>query len=101
MSKYKAQPTIVDNLRFASKKEARRYSELVMLQKAKVISDLRLQEAFDLHVNGILVCRYVADFSYMENGKRVIEDAKGVRTPIYTLKRNLMQAIHGIVITES
>ena len=43
---------------------------------------------------------YVADFVYEENGKKVVEDTKGVKTKDYILKRKLMLWVHGIRVRE-
>jgi dsDNA-binding SOS-regulon protein len=68
MSKYGAVRTEVDGISFASKKEARRYSELKLLERAGEIADLQLQPRFPLTVNGVRVCTYVADFQYRDIG---------------------------------
>ena len=86
---------------FASKKEAQRYQELLLLVKAGKIERLQTQVPFELRVNNVLVCKYLADFCYFENGADVVEDAKGYRTPIYRLKAKLMRAVHGITIRET
>jgi hypothetical protein len=108
VSKYHAQPTTLDGIRFASKKEARRWSELCLLQKAKAITDLERQVKYDLVVNDVRICAYVADFTYWELSRAagdapvfIVEDAKGVRTPEYRLKCKLMFAVHGITIRET
>ena len=102
MSKYHAQPTIVDGIRFDSKAEARRYGELLLLQRAGHIHELELQPPFELHVNGIMIGRYVADFRYLdEAGKYVVEDVKGVKTPMYRWKQKHMKAQYGIEIRET
>lgn len=62
---------------------------------------MQRQVRFPLEVNGVLVCHYVADFVYVEAGRRVVEDAKGFRTPIYKLKRRLMLALHNVEIRET
>lgn len=85
---------------FDSKKEERRWNELCLLQKAGKISDLEKQKRFDIVVNGHKICFYKADFVYQENGKQVTEDAKGMKTPVYNLKKKLLFATHGIVIRE-
>lgn len=87
---------------FASKKEARRYNELALLLRAGRISRLQTQVPFELRVNDMLVCKYVADFCYFDNEERtdVTEDAKGMRTPLYRLKARLMKACLGITIKE-
>jgi len=103
--KYQNQPTVLDGIRFDSKREANRYAELKILEKAKVISNLQLQVAFPIipaQTGGLrkeLAASYVADFVYMENGKQIIEDTKGVKTKDYLLKRKLMK-LQGLEITE-
>jgi hypothetical protein len=86
----------VDGISFASKKEARRYGELRLMERAGMIDNLALQPRFPLLVNGELVCTYVADFAYNTKTARVVEDAKGVQTPEFKLKRKLMKAALGI-----
>jgi hypothetical protein len=111
LSKYRAVPTVVDGVRFASKKEARRYSELKLLEKAGEISELRLQPRYHLTVKGVKLGEYRGDFSYVEradlfqHGDRrggffVIEDTKGFRTELYRWKRKHMLAEYGIEIRE-
>lgn len=92
---------MIDGIRFQSAKEARRYGELKLLQKAGKISDLLLQVRFPLLVNNIKVGTYVCDFDYRENGLRITEDVKGVRTSTYRLKAALMLACYGIKIKET
>jgi hypothetical protein len=95
--KYNAQKTVIDGIKFDSKKEANRYCELKLLLKAGEISDLHLQPIFILqedfnkserHYRAIT---YRADFQYVENGKTVVEDAKGVRTEVYKIKKKLFE----------
>jgi len=110
MTKYRAQPTEVDGHRFASKREAARYQELRLLERAGKIVNLELQPRFECRVNGIKVCTYVADFAFVdleraagggEASPRVIEDVKGVRTPVYRMKKKLVEALYpGVVIEE-
>ena len=99
-SKYRSVRTEVGGISFASKKEARRWSELLLLVRSGHISDLRRQVRFDLDVNGIPVAKYIADHVYREKGKNIVEDVKGVLTPVYKIKRALMLACHGIKIRE-
>jgi hypothetical protein len=94
-------PTVVDGIKFDSGKESQRYLALKAEQQAGVISFLRLQKRYILRVNGIILCRYVADFVYIRNGQQVVEDCKGVLTPVYKLKKRLMKIIHGIEIYET
>lgn len=102
-NKYKAKKTVVDNITFDSKKEANRYCELKLLERAKVISNLQLQVPYILIPKSKYGCaiEYVADFVYEENNKIVIEDVKGVKTPVYRLKKRLMAERFGIVIKET
>ena len=99
-SKYRNEPTEVDGRKFDSLAEARRYRELTRLRDAGEISQLRLQPRYPIVINGIPVCVYVADFSYIGSTGIVVEDVKGVRTAVYRLKNKLMRAVHGIDITE-
>jgi hypothetical protein len=102
VTKYGAIPTTVDNIRFASRAEASRYSELRLLEKAGQIVALTVQPRWPLTVNGYKVGTYVGDFAYSDvvSGRFCVEDVKGVRTPVYKLKSKLMRACHGIVIQE-
>lgn len=99
--KYGAQPTEVDGIRFASKKEAARYQTLRAVQLAGAISDLRLQVPFPLHVGGQKIGTYLADFVYVQGGETVVEDVKGVRTPMYRWKARHLRAEYGISIRET
>lgn len=87
-TKYFAQPTEVNGTKFDSKSEATRYLELEFLQKQNLIKDLELQPSFPLHSKtGEVICNYVADFRYKADGKDVVEDRKGFKTPVYKLKK--------------
>lgn len=106
-AKYRNVKTVVDGITFDSKKEAERYGRLKLLQRAGRISDLKLQVEFVLFPsyieNGKVIERawkYVADFVYTENGRQIVEDAKGKRTAEYIGKRKAMLAIHNIRIRE-
>jgi hypothetical protein len=100
-SKYRNVKTMVDGITFHSKKEANHYLVLKSMLNAGEISDLKLQERYRIELNGVKICDYVSDFSYIDKygAKRVI-DVKGVRTAIYKLKAKLMKAVHGIDIVE-
>ena len=98
-AKYRAQVTIVNGIRFASKREAKRYVELRILEASGAIADLRLQVRFELAPSVILngrkkpALRYYADFVYTNAGKQVIEDCKGVSTPLFRVKLHLMKVL--------
>ncbi len=112
-NKYGATKTTIDGITFDSKKEAQRYCELRLLQKAGEITHLELQPAFRLAIDGrpVLIkshgypngrqAKYVADFAYWDGEKRVVEDAKGFRTDAYKLKRAIVEAMYpGLRIVE-
>lgn len=103
--KFRNIKTVIDGIKFASKKESKRYLDLELMQKDGLISELQLQEKFLLipKQEGERACHYVCDFSYIENGIRIIEDVKSVATkklPGYILKRKMMLFFHGIKIRE-
>lgn len=106
MSKYRAVKTTVDGFTFASKAEAKRYQELKLLLEAKQISFLELQPVFVLADSVTIggrkrpALKYVADFAYYTPAGRVVEDVKGMLTPVYRLKRHLMKSQLGIDIVE-
>ncbi len=104
MNKYRAKKTEVDGIMFDSKKEAKRYE---VLRDDETIKDLELQPKFDLLVTNIetgaltKVGYYKADFRYSLNGEVIIEDVKGVKTPIYNLKKKMIKGIYDIDIKET
>lgn len=105
--KYNNRKTEVNGIVFHSAKEAKRYQELLLLERAGAIQNLKLQEKFVLipsqRKDGKVVereCSYVADFCYKENGEYVVEDTKGFRTKDYIIKRKLMLKIYDIRIKE-
>lgn len=102
-NKYKAVKVVVNGIKFDSKKEAKRYQELVLLQKTHYIRDLKLQVPFVLIEKSKYgrQIKYVADFTYIENGVLVVEDTKGFKTDVYKLKKRLMAEKYGIEIKES
>lgn len=99
--KYRAIQTYVDGIKFPSKKQARRYGELKLLEKAKEIEGLQLEVPYDIRVRDQKVCTYRADFVYTEKGKVIVEDTKGYLTPVYRLKKKLIKACFGIEIRET
>jgi len=91
----------IDRYTLDSGKEARRYQDLCLLEKAGEISNLEVHRLFPIEVNGKHICFYESDFVYVENGLTIVEDVKGYRTEIYKLKRKLVEAIYGIEILET
>lgn len=119
-NKYKNEKVTVGGVEFDSKKEARRFQELLLLQLAGKITDLQRQVKFILipaqrepdiigpkggRKPGKLLereCAYLADFVYIDKatGEKIVEDTKGIRTPEYIIKRKLMLWIYKIRIKE-
>lgn len=128
MSKYHSRKITKDGITYDSAKEYRRHCELLLLERAGVITDLERQVKFVLIPaqyesdtigkrggvkKGKLIereCSYIADFVYWENLNpsdptsphwiKVVEDTKGFRTKDYIIKRKLMLYRHGIRIKE-
>lgn len=100
-SKYRNKICFFDNKRFQSILERDRYILLKDMQAKGEIYDLKTQVRFDLPVNDIHVCFYLADFTYFDSkGAYCVEDTKGKKTDIYKTKKMLMKAIHNIEIIE-
>ena len=102
-NKYFAKKTLAFGEKFDSKWEAERWGQLKAMERAGVVDQLERQVKYELTINDIKICNYIADFTYMlieENGlsRYVVEDAKGVLTPEFKLKKKMMKAIHGIDI---
>ena len=124
MNKYHNEKVVYDGIEFDSKREAKRYQQLKLMEKAGVICDLKMQVKRELipaqYINGKCVERavtYTSDFEYyvlkplrqktvmaepdaMAIGQHIVEDAKGMRTDVYRLKKKLMLYKYGIRITE-
>jgi len=101
--KYGNKKTVVNGIKFDSKWEAERYLYIKSLERAGRVKDLELQVRFNLVVNDQKICAYIADFRYKREDKEgvwqeIIEDAKGVETPEFKLKKKLMKACLGIDI---
>lgn len=117
-NKYHSRKVTRNGITFDSVKESKRYQELLLLERAGVIQDLKRQVEFELiptqrepdtvgKRGGIikgkvieLSVKYKADFVYTENGKTIVEDTKGFKTKDYIIKRKLMLWVHGIKIKE-
>ena len=112
MSKYRNKKVLVDGVAFDSKKEAKRYRELRLMEDAGMISRLERQVKFDLLPNqkdpdGKVIERkvqYIADFVYVKNGKVCVEDVKGYRDGgayrVFVIKRKLMLYRFGLKVIE-
>lgn len=119
-SKYHAEKVTIDGETFDSRREARRWTDLRLLERAGEIRDLRRQVKYILiptqreepiitktgkEKPGRVIekeCSYLADFVYQDarTGETIVEDAKGFRTEVYRIKKKLMLYVHGIRVTE-
>jgi hypothetical protein len=118
-SKYRSRKITRDGITWDSVKEYKRWRELLLLERAGEITDLKRQVEFELipaqrepdivgKRGGIKKgktlehkCSYIADFVYQQNGKTVVEDTKGFKTPEYRIKRKLLLYMHGLRIKET
>jgi hypothetical protein len=99
--KYKAKAVTIDGIRFASQAEGKRYLELKALEASGAITHLELQPKYSIVINGIKVCSYIGDFRYRTAQGCILEDVKGMITPIYRLKKKIVEAMYpGTTITE-
>lgn len=100
---------MIDGITFDSKKEAARYRDLKLMERAKLISNLELQPEYLLIERTIINGKnhraiiYKADFKYYDNvkNKLIVEDVKGFKTDVYAIKKRLMKAKYNIEILES
>lgn len=106
--KYNNTPVQIGAEKYRSKREAARHQELLLLQRAGKITGLAREVPFALvpsqrRSDGVAErpCSYICDFLYTtDDGRIVVEDAKGVRTKDYIIKRKLMLMVHGISVAE-
>ena len=110
--KYGAKRTEVDGISFDSQREARHYLELKTRERFRDIRDLKLQPRYKTEINGEPLkirsrgfpggrtVTYVADFRYVvtATGETVVEDIRGLDTPVARLKRALVEHLYGIRI---
>lgn len=102
-NKFNAKQVTIDGIKFHSQKEGRRYADLKLLVRSGDITNLDTQPRFDFEHDDIFIGFYKADFRYYDIKTKawVIEDVKGMKTPIYRLKKKMMWAFHGIKILET
>jgi hypothetical protein len=108
--KFNAASTVVDGIRFDSRREAMRWLDLKLLERANQLQGLTRQVRLPIEIGGQPVrirsagypngrrVVYVADFQYFVGAERVIEDVKGMDTPVSRLKRALVEAIYNVTI---
>ena len=108
MTKYHSRSVTVDGIKFPSRREAKRYQELKLMERAGEIHDLELQKKYVLipaqkkpSGGTERACTYTADFVYKDReGREVVEDSKGMRTQQYVIRRKMMLWVHGIEVQE-
>lgn len=106
-TKYKVSPVVertIDGIVFASKREAARYAQLKLAEKAGFIKNLELQPAYPVQINGEHYCTYTPDFRYIESetGKQIIEEVKStgtMREAAYRLRKKAAELYYGIEVT--
>ena len=106
--KYGNKKVVADGITFDSCKEWLRYTELQLALKSGLIDKLEVHPKFKLVVNGMKVCNFVADFSYLQvspsdgSNKVIVEDVKSkpTMTPVYRIKKKLVKALFGIDVEE-
>ena len=113
MNKYGAKKVVIDGQVFDSKKEFNRWCDLRLLERVGKISGLKRQVKYTLipaqrDKEGKLVERevsYIADFEYIENGQKIVEDVKGYKRgaayQLFSIKRKLMLFLNGIKVKET
>ena len=97
-SKYKAVKTVVDGITFASKREAYYYRLYSKMQEAGMIKNLKLQTSIPFKLNGEKIFTYKPDFEYDDEKGHHIVDVKGIETPLFRLKKKLIEKLYKIVI---
>jgi hypothetical protein len=127
MNKLRNTKVTVNGETYDSKREYERWCELRILERAGFITELKRQVEYELIPKQVEVCerygkngkrlkdgvrvlerevKYIADFEYIQNGKKVVEDAKGYRDPSsaayakFVIKRKLMLWLKGIRVVE-
>ena len=104
MSKYNNKWTEVDGIKFQSGKEAKRYSELKLLQRTGEVINFIRQVKF--HLPGKV--NYVLDFMVWWNVETraqdedniTYEDVKGFKTDVYKIKKKQVEDLYPIEIEE-
>lgn len=105
-NKYGNKKVVHGDEKFDSMKEYRRWCELLQLQSAGAVKNIVRQVTFPFIHNGVLICKYIADFAYddiSKGGISVVEDvkSKGTKTRVYAIKKKMMKAFYNIDILET
>jgi hypothetical protein len=108
-SKFGNKRVVMDGVTHPSKKQGMRWILLRQMERDGQIRDLKREVKYELVVNGMKVCTYIADHVYEVPAvdccprivwEPVVEDVKGFKTATYNLKKKLMKAVHNIDIRE-
>ena len=102
--KYRNEPVVQDGERFDSKKEAARYAELQVLERAGAISGLRLKPKYEFVHNGVRIGAFTPDYEYVEDGQLIVEDTKSPSTrreTSYRLRKKMLKAFFGLDVRET
>jgi hypothetical protein len=95
--KFNAKPTTIDDIGFSSRKEANRYCELKLLQQSGEVVFFLIQVPFRLPGK----VKYICDFQiFWADGTVTFEDVKGVRTPMFILKKKMVEELYPVEILE-
>lgn len=101
MNKMRNIKTVVDDIVFDSKLEAEYYRQLKWQIMAGTIKSFELQVPFLIEINKMRICKYYADFVITNlDGTKEVIDTKGFITPLYRLKKKLVEAVYNIKIKE-
>lgn len=99
--KYRNKITVVDGIKFRSSLEARYYGKLKILKQQGIVTDFKMQVKYNFIHEGVKITAYITDFVVTwASGKVTVEDAKGMITDTYCIKRACMKAFFGITIKE-
>ncbi len=101
INKYHNKKCSMDGFKFDSLREMAHYEKLKMGLKMGLIKNLQIHPVFPLVVNGVIIGKYISDFSYRTVvGTLVVVDVKGVKTAVYKLKKRLIKALYSIDVVE-
>jgi len=98
-SKFGNVPVTLHGHRFASQAEGRYYLRLREREARGEIRELVCQPKYPMVIGGICIGHYIADFEYYQKGERVVVDVKGISTPVFRLKKRIIEALYDFKIT--
>lgn len=93
--KYRAKKVKLDGYTFDSQAEAKHYWHTLKPQFERgEIHHLEVHPSYTIEIDGVKICKYMADFRYFSGRERIVEDVKGFKTPVYRLKKKLVEAMY-------